>query len=441
MKSKAFLIIMILVLTAALSGIAQADDAYTFTLTEGGSKTDESEYWSLNLSVPAVSGMADKELENALNQYFLSYIDYVTEEYEADKAYFTANYEGEDNPHFSYQYYYNIISDTEDYFTFKTTLFYGTGSSMSVNEYWTLDKHTGELLELSDMADSERLEEIKGMILDAMKRENEKGELFWTDDETYDAAFSFIEEYRHWYISEAGNLVITFDKYEIAPGSYGENRFEILDDEAVLLGDQNYKFELTSGGIVEYKSSNWYLKIDLPVISGLADKDEEDAMNAHFADVADGINKEYEMAVATAETSMTGEDGPHFGYEYNHEVIADTENYFSFKTSAFFAAGSSMTSNEYWTLDKNTGEPVKWEDVVPEDRMQTIHDQIFAEMQAANESGEGMYYTTDDSLNVALKNVPAFHHWYMDKNENLVIAFDKYEIAVGAQGTPEFVIK
>lgn len=441
MKFRTFFIIMMLVLTIAFSGIAQADDSYTFTLSEGGSKTDESQYWSLNLSVPAISGMADKEAEEALNQYFLSFLDDLSEEYEADKAYFTANFEGSDNPHFSYEFFYNIVSDTEDYFIFKTTMYYGAGSSMSVNEYWTLDKHTGELMELSDLVDSERLEEIKGMILDAMNRENEKGELFWTDDDTYDTAFSFIEEYRHWYVSEAGNPVITFDKYEIAPGSYGESRFEIVDDEAVLLKDSKYEFTLSTGDTVEISKENWYLKIQLPVISGLADQAEEDAMNAHFAEVAEGIHKEYDMAVASAEESTTGSDGPHFGYEYGYEVLADTENYFSFRTFAFFAAGSSMTSNEFWTLDKDTGKQLLWEDVVPESRMQAIHDQIFAEMQAANESGEGMYYTTDDSLNIALANVAPYHHWYINKDGDLVIAFNKYEIAVGAQGTPEFVIK
>lgn len=31
-------------------------------------------------------------------------------------------------------------------------------------------------------------------------------------------------------------------------------------------------------------------------------------------------------------------------------------------------------------------------------------------------------------------------NFYIDKNGNLVIAFDKYEVAAGAQGSPEFVI-
>ena len=32
---------------------------------------------------------------------------------------------------------------------------------------------------------------------------------------------------RHWYINNDGDLVIVFDKYEIAPGAQGESEFVI----------------------------------------------------------------------------------------------------------------------------------------------------------------------------------------------------------------------
>ena len=232
-----------------------------------------------------------------------------------------------------------------------------------------------------------------------------------------------------------------FRSYEIAPGAFGESKFEIVGDEAKLIKDEGYSFVLTTGNITEISDSNWFLNIYTPVISGLADPDEEKELNQHFVETANGIQKEFESAVATAEQSIEEGNEPHFGYEYSYDVITDTNDLFAFKTTAFFAAGSSMTSNEFWTLDKNTGKLVKWEDVVPEGGMQSIHDQIFDEMTAANEAGEGLYYTDDESLGLALTNVPTYHHWYLNTNGELVISFDKYEVAVGAQGTPEFVIK
>ncbi len=437
-----------LMLLAALFAFCTAASAdliyevrYHFELSEADSKTDNSEYWYFNASIPQISGMADEEEQTKLNDYFRSAADALRKEYEADKAYFEEHFEGDEKPHFGYEYTYEMVSETEDYFVFKTSIFYAAGSSMTVNEYWTLNKHNGKLTELSDLADAERLTEVRGMIFDAMKQENESEEIFWLDEENFKIAFSCIEEFHHWYVNESGNLVITFDKYEIAPGVYGESRFEIADDKAVLLKETKYAFDLTVGETIEETAENWYLKINVPVISGLEDKQTEESMNAHFAEVAAGIQKEYEMAVASAEENTVDADGPHFGYEYGAEVLADTDDYFSFKTSAFFAAGSSMTSSEFWTLDKNTGNPVQWEDVVPGDRVSKIYDQILKEMNDANKANSGMYFTDDEILITAFGNVPAYHHWYLNADGDLVIAFDKYEVAVGAMGTPEFIIK
>ena len=440
MKKNLLIGLFVLILTIAFTGVVSADKTYKFELSEGASRTDDAGYYYLKISVPQISGMSNEEQQEDLNGYFLSYVDYLTDEYTADKEYFEANFEGDESPRFGYEYFYEPVYENDDYFVFKTTLFYAAGSSMSVNEYWTLNKKTGELTELSDLADSERLTGIRSMILDAMKLENETEEVFWLDEENFDIAFSYIEEYQHWYVNEAGNLVITFDKYEIAPGAYGESQFEITDDKAALIKDEKYSFDIHVGETVEDQNTNWYLKISLPVVSGLKDKAEEENLNTHFAEIANGIKKEYAMSVATAEESASGEDGPHFGYEYGYEIIADTDDYFTFKTVAFFAAGSSMTSSEFWTLSKNTGSLLQWEDVVPEDRIEKIHDQILNEMKAANKTNNGIYFIDDDTLDTAFSNVAAYHHWYLNEDGKLVIAFDKYEVAVGAQGTPEFVI-
>ena len=441
MKNKFIFLFVLMTIAIAFTGIVCAEDLYTIEVTEAIHKTDNGSTWYLDLSIPQVSGMSDKKTEDDLNTYFLSWLDYIVAEYNDDIINLSGEYDPESMPHFGYEYKWNPVVDTDDYFVFKTYLFYAAGSSMTVNEYWTFDKHTGELVTLLDKADKVRLEEIRSMIFEAMKKENEVQETFWLYEDDFNIAFSSIEEFQHWYINEKGNLVITFDKYEIAPGAFGESRFEIDGDEARLIKDEGYSFELTTGNIIAINESNWYLNISVPVISGLADPDEENQLNQHFAEMANGIQKEFESAVATAEVSLEEGNGPHFGYEYSYDIITDTDDIFAFKTTAFFAAGSSMTANEFWTLDKKSGKLVKWEDVVPEGGMQMIHDQIFDEMTAANEAGEGLYYTDDESLGLALSNVPAYHHWYLNNNGNLVITFDKYEVAVGAQGTPEFVIK
>lgn len=440
MKRQFFVLSILLTLILAIAGTVSAEEGYTFSITEADHVEEHAANWYIDLYIPQVSGMADKSSEDSLNAYFLERRDAIKAEYTSDIEQLENVFSMADMPHFGYEYNWETIVDSDDYFVFKTWSYYAAGSSMTVNEYRTLDKHSGKLVELTGLADQDRLEKIRSMILDSMKQENETQEIYWVDEDNFDMAFSFIEEYHHWYINENGNLVITFDKYEIAPGAYGECCFEISEDKAAPVREEKYSFGLYTADTIEDSSDNWYLKLRVPAVEGLADKEKEDELNNHFADVADSVKKDYETAVATAEESMTEGDGPHFGYEYFYDILTDTKDYFSFKTVTFFAAGSSMTSSEFWTLDKNTGKLLEWKDIAAEYDLQLIHDQILEEMTKANESGNGLYYTDDEALHFALNNIENSHHWYLNEDGDLVITFDKYEIAVGAQGTPEFVI-
>ena len=439
MRNKFFIGFMLLALTVLLTGVVSADD-YIFRITEADHVVDEAYNWYMDLSIPQISGMKDQKSQDEQNAYFLEWRDFIIDEYNQDAEEFLEEFEEDELPRFGIEYNWEVIVDTEDYFVFRTTMFYAAGSSMSVNEYWTLNKHSGELLEILDVADKTRLEEVRGMILDTMKKENETRDIFWTDEADYFQTFSHIEEFQHWYVNEAGNLVITFDKYEIAPGSMGEVKFEILENEAVLMKSDKYTFYLYVGDTIQEETDNWYLDIRIPVIGGMADPAEENELNQHFEMFAKGVQDEYKTSVAIAEDEPEGAD-THFGYEYFYQILAETDDLFSFETVAYFGAGSSMTALEFWTLDKNTGKQVKWEDVVSPDEEQAIYEQIVADMNTANEAGEGLYYTDDETVNYAFSLVPGYNHWYLNADGDLVIAFNKYEVAVGAQGTPEFVIK
>ena len=43
-------------------------------------------------------------------------------------------------------------------------------------------------------------------------------------------------------------------------------------------------------------------------------------------------------------------------------------------------------------------------------------------------------------MDTALANLDKNHHWYLNDEGKLVVGFDKYEVAAGVQGAPEFVI-
>ena len=56
---------------------------------------------------------------------------------------------------------------------------------------------------------------------------NDSSVFYWVDDPTM-GGFEGISENTHFYINEAGNPVVVFDKYEVAPGAMGRPEFEII---------------------------------------------------------------------------------------------------------------------------------------------------------------------------------------------------------------------
>lgn len=210
----------------------------------------------------------------------------------------------------------------------------------------------------------------------------------------------------------------------------------------VVSAQEGYDFELTEAYSFSEKTDNWSIDISVPRISGMADEAAQTELNAHFFEKKDEMLAEYHDLTESAKESIAQGNDPHFWYQYYWEVVADTDDFFVFRTSWFMGAGSSTTLNEYWNLDKKTGKLLDFDEdaVTSPEQMASVRDQIYARMLAVNESGEGVFWTDGDKLDVQLGQVRYLNHWYYNQNGDLVITFDKYEIAPGVMGSPEFVI-
>lgn len=214
-----------------------------------------------------------------------------------------------------------------------------------------------------------------------------------------------------------------------------------------VYADDSYTFELKEAYSFSEENENWSIKISLPEVSGMADEAEQIALNTYIMFKKDMMLEDYQENVVFAEQGKEQGYDPHFGYEYTWDVVTDSEDYFVFRISWFFAAGSSETRNEYFNLDKKTGRFLDFDEdaVTSPEKYSYVRDQIFAQMQAANEEsrkeyGADTYWTEDDSLDVALRMTGYMNHWYYNQDGELVITFDKYDIAPGAIGCPEFIV-
>ena len=230
MKTGMIIGLTVLIIGLVLVPAVAAGDGYTFELRETYRFIEKTDNWQIDVSVPELSGMEDVTAQADLNAHFIEMKDEIIKEYQENVKFGEQSLAEGNTPHFSCQYYWDVITDTEDLFVFRTSWFFGAGSSATLNEYWNLDKKTGRLLDFdADVISSpEQLalisDQIYTQILDV--NESEEG-VFWCDKDVLDKQLSRVGFLNHWYYNPDGDLVITFDKYEIGPGVMGSPEFTV----------------------------------------------------------------------------------------------------------------------------------------------------------------------------------------------------------------------
>lgn len=128
---------------------------------------------------------------------------------------------------------YETLSNSPAWFTLKLTVTELAGSSNTYEKYYHIDRTTGNYVKFSDLFDSQRYEELEVVILDQMTAqitENPKV-TYWLEEGERTEDFAALDGDQNFYFKENGNLVIVYDKYEVAPGYMGCPEFELTPEE------------------------------------------------------------------------------------------------------------------------------------------------------------------------------------------------------------------
>ena len=195
------------------------------------------------LKTPAIEGL-DSKLEAMLNEKYLDenqklYDDFMKEIDELKKA-------DMDEAHMGIASGYEVKTDTDKLLVIGRYVVNTVGSSSTTIKYDTIDKQNKLLITLPSLFKDEAYidiisENIKAQMKERMKDENN---VYWLEDEMMgDENFSKIDKNQSFYITKDNQLVIAFDKYEVAPGYMGNPEFiipsELLKD--VLVSEEYIK--------------------------------------------------------------------------------------------------------------------------------------------------------------------------------------------------------
>lgn len=188
---------------------------------------DEKKYQA-DLATPAINGLENEGLQASLNEKYLKENKARFEQFEKE----VAEMKKSGNGHLGVDTGYEVLTDTARFLSIARFEVNTIGSSSTTMKYDTIDKQDNILITLPSLfKDDQYIDAISSYIADEMKRQMKanKDISYFTED-SFTTDFEGIKPDQNFYITSNDKLVISFDKYEVAPGSMGVVTFEIPSD-------------------------------------------------------------------------------------------------------------------------------------------------------------------------------------------------------------------
>lgn len=207
-------------------------------------RVDEGGYHA-EIDTPRVEGLENKKLEDSLNKKYMEenkelYESFMKDMEELKKA---------GGGHLGVDSGYVVKTDNDEILSIGRYVVNTVASSSTVIKYDTIDKKREILITLPSLfEDDSYVEIISGNVKEQMLKNNKSDEekIYWVEgigDTELVEVFEKISADQNFYISDKGKLIISFDKYEVAPGYMGVVEFEIPTEilAGILVGNDYIK--------------------------------------------------------------------------------------------------------------------------------------------------------------------------------------------------------
>ena len=151
---------------------------------------------------------------------------------------------------------------------------------------------------------------------------------------------------------------------------------------------------------------------------------------------AEGRAAEYKKAVI--ETGGTEESYQPINIQIDYKVGYSSDDVVSFVILKSETLASAYTERYFYNIDIKTGKNLNLRDVLGNDYKEIVDETIYKEIAERSKNPDNAYFTKEENGFDGIEN--EYQNFYINENGNVVIVFEKYEIAPGYMGTQEFEI-
>ncbi|KPI50975.1 DUF3298 domain-containing protein [Clostridioides difficile] len=224
--------------------------------------------------------------------------------------------------------------------------------------------------------------------------------------------------------------------------------FTVLVNISPVFADNFSKIPII-GGIVEVitiknyslKSENYEAKIDIPKIQGLKDKNLEKRLNSSFMEDGKRLYDEFQQRMEKIELSK---NKGHKSLSLSYSVKNNSKDFLSIEMTKNEIEASSYVSKIHYNVDKKRQIVLTLPMLFKDDKyIKVISDNIKKQMREQMKKDNTKSYFIDQEKDLSaedFKTINKYQDFYINKDGNLVISFDEYEVAPGYMGAVEFVI-
>ena len=160
----------------------------------------------------------------------------------------------------------------------------------------------------------------------------------------------------------------------------------------------------------------------------------QQAIDTYLADAQQRIEEYKEAYLATGGTEEEFLSR-NIQVQVDYQVFSQTEDTLSFALYMDENWVNSYGIVKYYNLDLQTGQPLTLQDLLGDNWQSMVNEEIAAQIQQQEQ--EGVPYLIDESTFSGVTDQTKF---YINDQHQIVIVFDKYEIAPDSSGRPEFVL-
>ncbi len=188
---------------------------------------------------------------------------------------------------------------------------------------------------------------------------------------------------------------------------------------------------------IENKEKNYDLNIDVPQVSGLTNKELQASLNKDYLESSKSLYEQFSKKIGEIKDGQLANHSLDSGYKIkvNHGDLLVIAHYVT------ESRASSTDKLTYETVDTKNGLLITLSSLFKDERyVEVISQNIISQMKEQVALDDGKVYDLDPTTNDYFKTILKDQNFYINENNKLVISFDKYEVAPGYMGTPEFEI-